>query len=160
MRRLVPLAALLCITLFAAPARAEQPRCPLPVDQCLLRFELMKTRPWLGVEVDRDSATGVMTIATVLPGGAADRAGVKPGDVLDRIDGTPPEDWFAGRAGWKTAGETQLAFLRDGRVEKRSVPVVLMPADVLARVVGLHMLEGHLAWMTPHGHDHAEPHQH
>lgn len=160
MRRLVPIAALLCLALLAAPASAEQPRCPLPVDQCLLRFELMKTRPWLGVEVDRDSATGVMTVATVRPGGAADRAGLKPGDVLEQIDGTPPQDWFAGRAGWKTNGDIPLAVLRDGRVQKRSVTIEHMPADMLARIVGEHMLEGHLAWMHPHEHDETEPHQH
>lgn len=160
MRRFVPLLALLLTAWIATTARAEQPKCPLPLDQCLLRFELMKTRPWLGVEVDRDSATGVTTIATILPGGAADRAGLKPGDVLDRIDGIPPQDWFAGKAGWKPSGDTPVAIVRAGRPQQRAVPVVHMPEDVLARVVGTHMLEGHLAWMEPHGHDEGEPHRH
>lgn len=59
MRRLVPLLTLLFTVLLASTAVAEQARCPLPLEECLLRFELMKTRPWLGVEVDRDSASDV-----------------------------------------------------------------------------------------------------
>ena len=48
MRRLVPLLAWLLTARIATTAGASS-RSALPLDQCLLRFELMKTRPWLGV---------------------------------------------------------------------------------------------------------------
>lgn len=145
--------------LLAGTAEAKQPRCPLPVDACLQQFELAKVRPWLGVEVDRDSATGVMTVASVAPDGPAARAGVLVGDVLDRIDGRVPKDWFASKAGWKTSGTTPVAVVRNGRSQSLAVPVQPMSAELLARIVGTHMLEGHLAYMD-HSHEEPGTHQH
>lgn len=147
MRAKLLLTLLLGGLLMAATAEAKQPRCPLPLDECLLRFELMKVRPWLGVEIDRDSATGTSTIVTVRPGGPADRAGVQPGDVLERIDGHAPQEWFATRAGWKSDGSTPVAVVRNGRPRTLSVPVERISEELLARAVGQHMLEGHLAYM-------------
>ncbi len=151
--------ALLGGILFAGAAEAKQPRCPLPVDVCLQQFELAKVRPWLGVEVDRDSATGVMTVVSVAPGGPAARAGVQAGDVLDRIDGRVPKDWFASKAGWKSSGTTPVAVVRNGRPQSLAVPVEPMSEELLARIVGTHMLEGHLAYMD-HTHDDGAPHRH
>ncbi|MBI5168126.1 MAG: PDZ domain-containing protein [Candidatus Eisenbacteria bacterium] len=159
MRRFLVPALLLVGCLVAGPAAAKQPRCPLPLDECLQRFELMKTRPWLGVELDRDSTTGVTTIVNVTPGGPAERAGVKPGDVLEKLDGLAPDEWFAGRAGWKTSGDTPVAIVRSGRPQTLRLPVTHIPEDLLTRLVGEHMLEGHLAWMEPRGHEHSESHQ-
>lgn len=138
--------------LAAGTAEAKQPHCPLPVDECLLRFELMKVRPWLGVEIDRDSLTGASVVATVKPGGPADRAGVHVGDVIERIDGRPPQEWFATKAGWKSDGATPVAVVRNGRTRNLAVPVEHISEELLARVVGEHMLEAHLAWM-PDAHE-------
>lgn len=159
MRAKLLLSLLLGGMLLAATAEAKQPRCPLPLDECLLRFELMKVRPWLGVEIDRDSATGISTIVTVRPGGPADRAGVRAGDVLERIDGHPPKEWFATRAGWKSDGSTPVAVVRNGRSQILAVPVERISDELLARAVGEHMLEGHLAWMHGEHEEHGpQPH--
>jgi S1-C subfamily serine protease len=60
------------------------------------------TRGWIGVEVQeitpgvaesfRLQGTGGALIAGVLRGGPADKAGVKPGDVLVDIEGKPVAD--------------------------------------------------------------------
>lgn len=158
MRRLFGLALLLSLLLPVATARAEQPRCPLPIDQCLARFDKMASRPWFGIGVDRDSATGTTTVAELAPDGPAARAGIRVGDIIKTIEGQPADVWFATRAGWKTAKDTPLAVVRAGQTLQVRVPVAHIPDDVLARAVGEHMLEAHLAYLPGGEHSHDDHH--
>ncbi len=144
MRRILILALLfLCA---AATAHAAQPKCPLDPEECLEQFARMKERPWLGVELHVDSL-GHRAVTRVLPGSPAQRAGVKVGDELVRVDGKPPADWFAGKAGWKSGDTKDVAVLRGGREKALHMPCEAIPEDLFARIVGEHMLEGHLAYM-------------
>ncbi|MBS4098117.1 MAG: Do family serine endopeptidase [Sulfuricella sp.] len=75
-------------------------------------------RGWIGVEVQditpelaesfRLPKSGGVVIAGVLRGGPADRAGIKPGDVLAEIDGKPVGD--------SATMLTQIAALQPGKV--------------------------------------------
>lgn len=64
-----------------------------------------KPRPWLGMHTTE--ALGHLLIAGVHDGGPADRAGVKPGDIVLRVDGSPVRSladmyrrvWSSGSAG-------------------------------------------------------------
>ena len=146
LRRLVLAAGLL---LLPAVAAAAQPRCPLPLDTCIVRFGRTRERPWLGVGLHADSL-GRRIVDQVLPGSPAEAAGMKAGDVLRTIDSRPPQEFFlAGRAGWKSGDRIPVEVLRAGRVATLSVAAAPIPEDVLARIVGEHMLEGHLAYMEP-----------
>ncbi len=139
------------VVLFAclpAVAHAAQPRCPLPLDSCLVQFDRMRERPWLGVRIDVDSL-GRRVVASVIAGGPAARAGVRPGDVLRTLDSLPPQEFFAGKAGWGVRSTLPVRVLRDGRERTLDLPVEHIPEDLLARIVGEHMLEGHLAYMVP-----------
>ena len=80
---------LLALLVLAAPVRAAQPRCPLPLGECMAQFGAMRDRPWLGVEVETDSVTGARVVHAVVPGGPAARAGVKPGDTLRKLNAIP-----------------------------------------------------------------------
>jgi len=147
----------LVLLLVAAPAAAKEPRCPLDLTTCLNQFNLMRTRPWLGVKVDVDSA-GNRIIREVVPGSPAEAAGFQPGDILRRIDGMDPPKWFAGKAGWKDGDVGKVAVVRDGHDASLKLTYSHIPEDVLARVIGTHMIEGHLAWAgVPEG---EEPHEH
>lgn len=148
----------LALTAIAATAGAEQQRCPLPVDECLSRFDAMSARPWFGIYSDRDSSSGRLTVTEVRPGGPAARAGIRVGDVLQTIDGKPAGDWFAGRAGWKDAPDMPVAVVRGRETVQVRLPVQRIPEEVLARAVGEHMLEAHLAYMTTGEHSHDEHH--
>lgn len=65
-------------------------------------------------------AKGVI-VSTVLPGSAAERAGIRRGDVITAIDGTPVSDNNAFRnrvAGTAPGSDVTLTILRDNREQK------------------------------------------
>jgi len=132
--------------LVAAPALAVEPKCPLDLTTCLNQFQRMRERPWLGVGIDRDSL-GRFVIQSVEPNSPSQRAGVHPGDVLESIEGKPPGDWFAGKAGWRSDGSGDLEVIRGGHPKTVKMRFEGIPEDVFARIIGVHMIEGHLAHM-------------
>jgi len=142
---------LVALVLLAAPVHAAQPRCPLPLGECIARFGEMRKRPWLGVELDTDSLTGARVVHAVVPGGPADRAGVKPGDTLLKLGGADPKQWFAGKAGWKRdwheGDVAAITVRRDGRDQPLSMPLARISEETLAQIIGIHMIEAHLAYM-------------
>jgi predicted metalloprotease with PDZ domain len=139
------------------PAAASEPRCPLPLDQCVARYTHMADRPWLGFEIAVDSATGERRIREVTPHGPADTAGVKSGDLLQTLGGVNPQSWFAGRldqGSWRE-GETVVAVVRRGdRDVTLSLRLGHIPEALVATWLGRHVLEAHLAY-TDEGQTHA-----
>jgi S1-C subfamily serine protease len=106
----------------------------------------MRDRPWLGAHVDHDS-TGRMLVVDVGPGTPAEKAGLRSGDILESIENRPPSDWFAGRAGWKNGDTGVIRVTRNGRPQDLTLRFQVIPEDVLAKAIGTHMIEGHLAYM-------------
>jgi len=146
MRQWVRISVLALMLLVPILARAEQPQCPLEIGACLKEFGRLRTRPWLGVTLDNDS-TGRMLVRKVLPGSPAYRAGVRAGDELRSIEGMPPAQWFASKAGWGPKERGKLAVLRGEREKELAMAYEAIPEEQFARIVGVHMLEGHLAYM-------------
>lgn len=133
--------------------RAEEPQCPLEVGACLAAYQGTRDRPWLGVNVEMDSVTQRPRILKVMPGSPADKAKLKPGDIIRSIDGQVPRDWFAGKAGWKAdAVALDLDVIRRGQPLAVDVRAVRISEEMLAKVIGVHMLEGHLAYLPDHRH--------
>ena len=64
----------LLLLLAADPALTAEPACPLDVATCLSQFQRMKERPWLGVQIDRDSSGQIVVFGTE-PGSPVRRAG-------------------------------------------------------------------------------------
>jgi len=157
MRRLSGL--LLGVVVLAAPVRAEQPRCPLPLGECMAQFGAMRERPWLGVEIAVDSVTGARHVLSVVAASPADRAGVKAGDTLQKVGGVDPQLWFAGKAGWKSGWQdgdkVALVVIRGGHGRPLEMALGHVPEETLAAMIGIHVLEGHLAY-TEEGQAHGE----
>ena len=157
MRRLSGL--LLGLVVLAAPARAEQPRCPLPIGEYMAQFGAMRERPRLGVESERDSLTGSRHVLSVVAGSPADRAGDKAGDILQKVGGVDPQVWFASKAGWKAnwkdGDKAALIVSRNGHDRTREMALGHVPEETLAAMIGIHVLEGHLAH-TDEGQAHEE----
>jgi predicted metalloprotease with PDZ domain len=148
MRRSSILIALFTTTLLATAVRSAEAPCPLDLTTCLLKYERMKERPWLGVTLDVDSLDR-RVVVEIAQGSPASRAGVRIGDVIENIEGMPAKEWFASKAGWKTGEHGDMAIARGGHSRIVHVPFERIPEDVFARVVGTHMIEGHLAHMHP-----------
>jgi serine protease DegQ len=70
---------------FAVPARELERALPFLLDRRPV------ARPWLGLRVAPDHAreAGGLAVTAVVPGGPADRAGVRPGDTLLSVQGLP-----------------------------------------------------------------------
>lgn len=134
--------------LAAAPARGAESKCPLEISACLGMYERMKERPWLGIHVERDSL-GHSVIRGFLDGSPSRKAGLKVGDVLESIDGLPPGTWFANKAGWKHGESAEVKVRRGGKERSLQLACQAIPEATLASIVGVHMLEGHLAYMHP-----------
>ena len=131
----------------SAPARAADPKCPLPLHECLERYSHMRERPWFGAWLEVvDSTSDVRRIERVFPGSPAERAGLKPGDRLKTIGGQPPRTFFAGKAGWKPGEQTALGIERDGRAIEAKWTFAPIPDDVLAELLGAHVVGSHMAY--------------
>lgn len=146
--RLAFAAALLAaLVVSSVPAQSAEPKCPLPLHECLERYSHMRERPWLGAWLEVvDSTSDVRRIERVFPGSPAERAGLKPGDRLQTIGGQPPRTFFAGKAGWKTGDQVALGVLRDGRVLEAKWTFAPIPDDVLAELLGAHVVASHMAY--------------
>lgn len=137
---------------FAIPSRLVQQVLKTAIDGGVL------VRPWLGAStstvtsdladaLELDRPAGAL-LDDVWPGGPADRAGLRAGDVIIEIDGQPVFDAPAVqyRIGVKDEGEVaSLVYLRGGRERAVDVPVSL-PPDTPARdprtLEGQHPLNG------------------
>lgn len=141
--------ALVCLAaLVAGPALAAQPRCPLDVETCLAAFERMRHRPFVGVLLDQDSS-GVVTVTEVVPGGPAEKAGMRVGDVLIQLNGVPISDapkLIVGKAGWKTGTKVRYRVHRGEVDQDVALTLGQITDEQLARMIGEHMVEGHLAY--------------
>jgi len=143
------LAVLALFILAALPALAggDHKKCPYPTQDCLDKMATkMKDSGWVGIEMDVDETTWVMTIKRVVPGSPAEAAGLQVGDVLYALNGVKfgkenEEALAKVKKGWKPGQTVTYTLKRNGLDKQVDVTLAPMPADVLAAWVGNHMLE-------------------
>jgi C-terminal processing protease CtpA/Prc len=136
----------LILVLAAVPALAGTTKCPYPTQVCLnMMAEQMKSGGWLGVEIDTDRDTGYL-VKKVVPDSPAQTAGIQPGDVLYALNGVViskanKDKLTAARGDWKPGQAVKYTIKRDGADREVSLTLAPVPADVMARWIGEHMLE-------------------
>lgn len=141
-------AALAIVTaLPAAAGESYEKKCTEPTQVCLDHMaSRMKNSGWVGVELDVAEKTGVMTVTKVIPGSPAEAAGIQPNDVFYALNGVRlakenNEELMKARKEWKPGQAVTYTIKRNGTDRQVTLTLAPMPADVLARYIGQHMLE-------------------
>jgi len=113
-------------------------------------------RPWIGLQpqlsraTTSGGATAGVTVASVVPGSPADRAGIRAGDVLVRTENRAlhnPYDWYAELLELRVGESDSIVIKRGTREIPLSVAVVDLPDVNAPRVTVLREIE--LITLTP-----------
>ena len=119
--------------------------CEHSTQECLdYMAQRMKNSGWVGVELDPAEGGG-LEVVRVIAGSPAEEAGILAGDVLQQINGMQvglednPALEEAAKA-WKPGVEVTWSMSRGGAPRDLEITLGRMPADVLARYIGQHML--------------------
>jgi serine protease Do len=113
-------------------------------------------RPWVGIQPQLSRSPGIhgsnagVVVASVVPGSPADRAGIRPGDVLVRSQNRTlhnPYDWYAELLELRVGQSDSLVVRRGSREIPMTVGVVDLPDVNAPRVTVLREIE--LITLTP-----------
>ena len=138
----------LAIAAVAVPviAGGKDYKCKAATQECLDKMAAkLKTRGWVGIEMEQDEETGTLTINRVVPGSPAEAAGFQTGDVLKAMNGIAMaeenEEKLQVARKEMTPG-AKVSYTVDRAGQDVEVPVELgeLPQEVLAQWVGMHML--------------------
>ncbi|MEM7728161.1 MAG: trypsin-like peptidase domain-containing protein, partial [Pseudomonadota bacterium] len=137
---------------FAIPAELVR----RAVDSALSTGEIV--RPWIGARTDAVDATMAQALGLdrargavineLLPGGPADQAGLRKGDVIISVGGTAVNDDSGLRftlATLRTGERTRIAYVRDGQERTANVRIDTPKEDPprdQRMLLGLHPLDG------------------
>ena len=148
MKRLNKWVAILGLVAFAAaPAIAgDYEKCDASTQECLDKMSTyMQNHGWIGIEGEKVDSGG-WEVTKVIPGSPAEEAGLRSGDVLitrNELEISEANEEAIHKAlGAQKEGHTvDYTVKRDGYDRQITVTVGPMPADVLAKYVGEHMLK-------------------
>jgi C-terminal processing protease CtpA/Prc len=138
--------AALCLVAVPAFAGGSGHECTASTQECLdYMANQLKNTGWVGVELEMESEKGP-EVTKVVEGSPAEEAGIQPGDILVAINGIEVNDengekLQAARAGMGPGTSVTWSMARDDMDRKVAITLAPMPADILARYIGNHMLE-------------------
>jgi len=142
-------AALVAAAAFVAVAAlaGDEPRCTMPLAECIEKISAhMKMTGWVGVELEVDEDAGTYRVTAVIPESPAEKGGIRPGDMLLEVNGTPISNRKGktledARRDWKP-GRSVTYTIKRGDVDRRiTLTLAPMPADLMAKYIGRHVLE-------------------
>jgi len=123
-------------------------KCTASAQECLDNMvKMYRHRGWIGLELNNES--GRLAITKVMPGSPAERAGLDPGDVLFAVSGVEyteaNNEKLSEIRKEMTPGKVFTFTILKGGHDQEDVDITLgqFPQDVLAQVIGMHMLEQH-----------------
>jgi C-terminal processing protease CtpA/Prc len=120
-------------------------KCTASAQECLDKMAAKKDKGWAGFNVDK-SENGAMVVKSVVPGGPADKAGFKAGDVLVALNGASYSDYEAvkkAKGTWATGSKITYTVKRADAEKTLAVTLAPLPAEVYAQMVGEHMVADH-----------------
>ncbi len=135
----------LALSALAWPISAlggEEHRCDHPVDECLnYMVSKLKSTGFIGVELD-DKKPGVLTVVKIVPESPAEKAGIRVGDELHSLNGMRFGKKNQKKIGAvkKPGNEVQVTIKRGGHAKNIRITLIAMPADLMAKYIGEHMM--------------------
>ena len=147
------LVAIVMLTILPALA-GESGKCKYSTQDCLDHMaNKLKNSGWVGVELETDTPEGY-AVTKVIPGSQAEAAGILPGDILIALNGVSinkdNDDALAkARKEWKPGQNVTYTIKRNGSERQVSLTLASWPADALAKMIGMHMLEHANAEVAP-----------
>lgn len=96
----------------------------------------LAAKGWLGIDTEKDEATGAYRISSVAPGSPAEQAGFRVGDVLVAFNGVPVKDKErikAAKAGIGVGSQVTYTVARAGAEQRLSATLAPVPEQVLAK---------------------------
>lgn len=131
----------------AQNSQAQKKPCPGTMEECLTSMiERFKKTGLIGLDGKWDPEIKGYRIQKFLEGSVAEAAGIQVGDILVKVNGIALADEEAFKADAKNrqpGHEVSVTVLRDGSPLTVRVTLIPVPADVMAREIGLHMMESH-----------------
>ena len=96
----------------------------------------MAAKGWLGIDTEKDEATGAYRVSKVASGSPAEQAGFRTGDVLVAFNGVPVKDKErikAAKASIAVGSKVTYTVARAGAEQKLSATLAPVPEQVLAQ---------------------------
>ncbi len=148
-RAIKRLGLIVLVALAALPAFAGHSgeKCTETTQACLDHMaQKLKSSGFVGVELDTDKNPEGLTVTRVIPDSPAEAAGIQPGDILIALNGVrinqkDEEALAKARKEWKPGQSVTYTIKRDGADRQVTLTLAPMPADVMAKYIGMHMLE-------------------
>jgi C-terminal processing protease CtpA/Prc len=149
LRRNVALLVALAVV-AAVPAFAGEygKKCDKGTQECLnMMAESYKKTAWIGVELDDDAyADGTWKLTKVVPDSPAEAAGLEPGDVVVAMNGVKISHdnkaaFHKVRKSLKPGSQVTTTIKRNGYDREVKFTLSAMPADMLAKQIGKHMMD-------------------
>ncbi len=104
---------------------------------------------FVGIGIEMNMEDGLVKVVSPIEGSPAFRAGLKPGDLITRIDDTPVKGLTVDQAVKRMRGEPQtkvkLTVLR--KFESRSFPVTIVREEIRMQSVRARMIEPGYGWI-------------
>jgi carboxyl-terminal processing protease len=104
---------------------------------------------FVGIGIEMGMEDGVVKVISPIEGSPAFRAGLKPGDLITRIDDTPVKGMTVDQAVKRMRGEpntkVQLTVFR--KVESRTFPVTIIREEIRMQSVRAKMVEPGYGWV-------------
>ena len=105
----------------------------------------LQNKGYMGIEFDKNE-DGQYIIKKVIEDAPAATAGFKAGDIVLSVNEAKWDDHEAmKKVDWSPGSQMTVKIKRDGKKQVLNLTLANMPDEVVARYIGSHMLEDHVA---------------
>jgi carboxyl-terminal processing protease len=104
---------------------------------------------FIGIGIEMGMEDGLVKVVSPIEGSPAFRAGLKPGDLITRIDDTPVKGMTVDQAVKRMRGEpaTKVVLTVFRKLENRSFPVTIIREEIRMQSVRARMVEPGYGWV-------------